>query len=93
MLHDIRRENVPKRKARFVANGSKTKDPNVTTYAGVVSRETVRIVLTYSALNGLDLMAADIQNAYLQAPILVKYWTRCGPEFGSEHQGKKARIV
>jgi len=81
------------RKARFVANGSKTRDPNITTYTGVVSRETVQIALTYAALNGLDLMAADIKNAYLQAPISGKYWTRCGPEFGSEHQGKKARIV
>jgi len=76
-----------------VANGSKIKDPNVTTYAGVVSREIVWIALTYAALNGLDLIAADIQNAYLQAPISVKYWTSCGPEFRSEHQGKKAKIV
>jgi hypothetical protein len=37
-------------------------------YAGVVSRESVRIALTYAALNGLEVCAADIRNAYLQEP-------------------------
>ena len=35
---------------------------------GIVSRESVRIALTYAALNKLDVYAADIQNAFLQAP-------------------------
>lgn len=69
------------RKARFVANGSKTRTRLLPLMLAIVSRETVRIALTYAALNGLDLMAADIQNAYLQAPISVKYWTICGPDF------------
>lgn len=81
------------RKARFVANGSKTPDLVASTYAGVVSRETVRIAFTYAALNGLDILASDIQNAYLQAPVSEKYWTTCGPEFGPECNGKKARVV
>ena len=38
-------------------------------------------------------MSADIQNAYLQAPISEKYWTICGPEFDPELQGCKANIV
>jgi hypothetical protein len=37
-------------------------------YAGVVSRESVRIALTYAALNGLEVCAADIRHAYLQEP-------------------------
>ena len=57
-----------KRKARWVLDGHKTPDPVGSTYAAVVSREIVRIVFTYAALNGLDVFAADIQNAYLQAP-------------------------
>jgi hypothetical protein len=36
--------------------------------AGVVSSESVGIALTYAALNGLKVCAADIRNAYLQAP-------------------------
>ena len=65
-------------KARFCANGAKTPELSTSVYSGVVSRETVRIAFTYVALNGLDIMAADIQNAYLQAPISEKYWTIVG---------------
>ena len=81
------------RKARWVLDGHKCPKPDMSTYAGVVSRESVRIALTYAALNGLDVFAADIQNAYLQAPSSVKHFIVCGPEFGLEHEGKKALIV
>ena len=37
------------RKARFVANGAKTPDLTTTNYTGVVSWDTVRITLTYTA--------------------------------------------
>ena len=56
------------RKERWVLDGHKTPDHVGFTYAAVVSRESVRIAFTYAALNGLDVFAADIQNAYLQAP-------------------------
>ena len=91
MVFDIKMDFT--RKARYVANGSKTPDLDKTNYSGVVSRETVRIAFTYAALNGLNIMSADIQNAYLQAPISEKYWTICGPEFGPDLQGCKAHIV
>ena len=42
---------------------------------------------------GFDVMAAAIQNAYLQAPTNEKYWTTCSPEFGTEEAGKQAIIV
>ena len=80
------------RKARWVLDGHKTPSPAGSTYAGVVSRESVRIALTYAALNGLDVTAADIQNAYLQAPSSQKDYIICGPEFGLENVGKKALI-
>ena len=57
------------RSSRFFANGSTTPITTDSTYAGVVSIETVRIEFTYGSLNGLDIMASDIHNAYLQAPI------------------------
>ena len=60
-------------KARWVLDGHKTETPDISTYAGVVSKESVRIALTYAALNGIDVMAADIQNAYLQAPSSQKH--------------------
>ena len=55
-------------KSRFVAGGHTTNMPAESTYAGVVSRESVLIAFTLSALNDLDIFAADIQNAYLTAP-------------------------
>ena len=82
-----------RRKARFVANGTKTQDLTSTNFAGVVLRDTVRIALTYAALNGLEVMSSDILNAYLQAPISEKYWTICGLEFGPELEGCKVHIV
>ena len=90
MIFDVKMDFT--RKARFVANGAKTPDLE-NTYAGVVSRETVRIAFVYAALNELDSMSGDIQNAYLTAPPSEKYWTICGPEFGPELQGSKALIV
>jgi hypothetical protein len=51
------------RKARLVFGGHRTSDPEGSTYAGVVSRESVRITFTYAALMGLDIMSAYIQNA------------------------------
>ena len=58
------------------------------TYAGVISRESVQIALTYAALNDLNVFGADIQNTYLQAPSSEKNYIICGEEFGSEIVGK-----
>ena len=81
------------RKSRWVLDGHLTEDiPYISTYAGVVSRESVRIALTYAALNDLDVMAADIRNAYLQAPSSQKDYVICGLEFGLENVGKPALI-
>jgi hypothetical protein len=70
------------RKARFVASGHKTELPSSITYASVVSRESVRIAFLMAELNDLNVMAADIQGAYLNAPSREKVYTICGPEFG-----------
>ena len=80
------------RKARWVKDGHRTPEPDQSTYAGVVSRESVRIALTYAALNGLNVAAADIKNAYLQAPSSEKHYVICGAEFGLENIGKVALI-
>ena len=81
------------RKARWVKDGHRTPEPDHSTYAGVVSRESIRIALTYAALNNLQVFGADIQNAYLQAPTSERHYIICGPEFGLENVGKKALIV
>ena len=47
----------------------------------------------YAALNGLNVMLADIQSVYLQALISAKDWTICGIEFAPDLVRCKARIV
>jgi hypothetical protein len=44
----------------------------------------VRIALNLAALNDLDVKMADIENAYLTAPITEKVWTVLGPKFGDD---------
>jgi hypothetical protein len=80
------------RKARWVKDGHRTADPITSNYAGVVSRDSVRIALTYAALNELDVFAADVQNAYLQAPSSEKHYIICGKEFGEANEGRTALI-
>ena len=81
------------RKVRWVKDGHKTPDLEDFKYAGVVSRESVRIALTYAALHGVDVLAADICNTYLKAPTSEKHYIICGEEFGIENIGKRAIIV
>ena len=49
-----------RRKARFVADGHKTKTPSAMNYSSVVSRDLVRIALKISALNDLDVLSSDV---------------------------------
>ena len=81
------------RKARWVKDGHRTPDPDTSSYAGVVSRESIRILLTHSDLHGVLVMAADVRNDYLQAPTSEKHFVICGPEFGIENIFKKAIIT
>lgn len=90
MVFEIKMENF-RRKARFVAGGHTTDTPATLTYASVVSRESVRIALTLAALNDLEIKTADIENAYLTAPVSERIWTILGPEFG-EDVGKRAIV-
>ena len=62
------------RKVRGVKDFHRTPEPENLTYAGVVYRESVRISLTYYALNGLYVCECDIQNSYLQSPSFEKYF-------------------
>ena len=55
-------------RAHWVLDGHKTPDPIGSTHTGVVFRESIKIEFMYDALNEFDVFAADIQNAYLQAP-------------------------
>ena len=57
-----------------------------------LSCNSVCIAFIYAALNNLGVWAADICNAYLQAPFSQKDYVICGPEFGLENVCKRALI-
>ena len=59
--------------------GHRTPEAENWTYDGVFSRESIRIALTYDALNGLDVYTCDIQNDYLKSPSYEKNFIICGP--------------
>ena len=72
-------------KARMVAEGNLAKpDSDVPVYASVVPRESVRILLAIASLNNMKVRAADITNAFLNAPCLENICFKAGPEFGDK---------
>lgn len=83
MIFDVKLGEGFRRKARYVGDGHKTETPSSVTYSSVVSRDSIRIILTIAALNDLDIQGADIENAYLTAPCREKVWIRGGIEFGA----------
>lgn len=92
IIFDVKMGENFRRKARMVAGGHTTEAPATLTYSSVVSRDSVRIALTIAALNDLQVLACDIQNAYLTAKCREKIYTIAGPEFGSE-RGKIMLVV
>lgn len=80
-------------KARLVAGGHKTDPLAQLTYSSVVSRESVRIGFLIAAMYDIEPLAADIGNAYLNAPTKEKYYIITGLEFGELECGKIAIIV
>ena len=92
MIFDVKLGENYRRKARLVAGGHKTEAPASITYSSVVSRDSVRIALLIAAMNDLEVLACDIQNAYLTAPCREKVFTVAGDEFGSD-SGKTMLIT
>ena len=78
MIFDVKLGENFRRKERLVGGGHTTTAPASITYSSVVSRESIRIALTIIALNDLDILACDIQNAYLTAVCRETIWTREG---------------
>ena len=61
IIFDVKLGEGFRRKARFVGDGHKTETPSSVTYSTVVSRDSVRIILTVAVLNELDIQGADIK--------------------------------
>jgi hypothetical protein len=85
MIFDIKMDFT--RKARFVAGGHVTDPPTSITYSSVVARDSVHLAFLIAALNELDILSADIGNAYLNAPTKEKVHRTCGMELGHEYLG------
>ena len=77
------------RKARWVKDGHRTPNPTTPNFSGVVSRKSIRILLTHAAVHRVSVKASYIRNAYLQAPTSEKHYIICGPEFGIERKGSE----
>jgi hypothetical protein len=52
------------------------------TYSSVVMRDSIRIAILIAALNDIEILAADIGNAYLQAPVREKSILRLDQSLG-----------
>ena len=92
IIFDVKMGENFRCKARMVARGHTAHNPSTLTYSSIVSHDSICIALLIAALNDLEVLACDIQNAYLTAPCREKIWTVAGPEFGSE-DGKNMIIV
>ena len=79
-------------KSRWVKDEHLTRDPIDSNFTSVVSQESVCIAFTYAFLNGLNVYAADIKSAYLQAPTSGRHFIICGDEFPLKYHGCNALI-
>ena len=84
MIFDMRLRKKFRQKTRYVGGGQTTETPLSITYLFVVSRDSVRILLTIASSNELDIMACDIQNVHLPAKSRGMIQAIKRPEFGSE---------
>ena len=69
-------------KARLVADGHLTDTPVDSVYSGVVSLRSLCIVIFLAELNKMELVAADVSNAYLEAETREKVYIIGGLGFG-----------
>ena len=86
MVFDVKFDG--RRKARLVANGNKTLATHDDVYSGVVSIETVRLLLTLGAQRKLLVQVGDIGNAFLYSDNKEKTVIKAGPEFGPHRNGR-----
>ena len=79
MIFDIKLGKNFWRKAQLVGRGHTTTEPSSTIFLSVVSRDSVRITPTMAELNNLEILACDIQNAYVTTLCRERIWTFAGP--------------
>ena len=80
LVYDVKHDG--RHRARLVAGGHLTDEPDDSTYSGVVSLRGFRLLVFLAELNGLETWATDIASAYLEAYTSEKVYIVAGPEFG-----------
>ena len=91
MIFDLKMDFT--HKTCFIAGGHVTAPPSLITYVSVVSRDLVKIAFTLAALNGVDVQAADMEDAYLNTECKERIRTVRGPECCSLSLKEKSLIV
>ena len=71
-------------KCRFVAGGHTTEAPPLITYSSVVSHKSVHLAFLIAALNGVNILSCDLENAYLNAKCCERIWFEAGIECGED---------
>jgi hypothetical protein len=90
MIYDIKPDL--RRKGRLVVGGHMVNAEGYTCYSSVVRIDSIRMLNVIAKAQGLDVLAGDVGNAYLNADTKEKVYVRCGPEFGPELEGRIAII-
>jgi hypothetical protein len=58
-----------------------------------ISRDSIQLAFLLTTLNDLEVLAVDVQDAYLNAPTTEKVYTTAGEEFGADRKGWPISIV
>ena len=92
LVYDVKQDG--RRKSRLVAGGHMTGPNTDTYYSSVVSLRAMRMMIFLAELNGMELISADIGNAYLEAYTDEKVCFIAGHEFKDYgHEGHLMLIV
>jgi len=93
MVFDIKIGDLLTQKARFCGNGMKLiLRQNQLLPPWICAIQAVCLFFL-AVLNYLNILSANIQNAYLNAPVREHLYTIAGKEFGSANEGRPVLIV
>ena len=79
-------DNTVRFKARIVAKGFTQVEglDYQNTYSPTIEKNSIRIFITYCLKNNLKLFKADVETAFLQAPLNEEIFMRAPPGFSSK---------
>jgi hypothetical protein len=80
MIFDVKPDL--RRKARLVIGGNVVDSEEHSGYSSVVKMTSIRLLNVIAKCQGLECLAGDVGNAYLNAYTNEKVFVKCGLEFG-----------